>query len=128
MATEVKRYHTLVYSSPSGYQTNHAQIALYEGGGKTVAYIRFNDPGMNFENDLESGGRIKMRLPSTMLQSALDVLRNEKPVYIYFAQGCGFLSTSTLSAGISRVPHTESIDGLSWLHQPGKMIEVEARL
>ncbi len=32
-----------------------------------------------------------------------------------------------LSAGISRVPHTDSIDGLSWLCQPGEMIEVEAR-
>ena len=99
MSTEVKKYHILVYGSPSGYQTNRAQIALYGSSGKTVAYIRFNDPGMNFENDSESGGRIKMHLPSTMFQNVLDVLRNEKPVYIYFAQGRGFLSTSTEPVG-----------------------------
>ena len=99
MATEIKKYHTLVYGSPSGYQTNRAQIALYDSSGKTIAYIRFNDPGMHFENDSESGGRIKMHLPTTLFQSVLDVLRNEKPVYIYFAQGRGFLSTSTEPVG-----------------------------
>lgn len=103
MATEVKKYHVLVYGSPTGYQTNRAQIALYNSSGKTVAYIRFNDPGMNFENDSESGGRIKMHLPSTMFENVLDVLRNEKPVYIYFAQGRGFLSTSTEPVGEGEV-------------------------
>ena len=41
-----------------------------------------------------SGGIIRMHLPSAMFQNVLDVLRNEKPVYIYFAQKRGFLSTS----------------------------------
>lgn len=40
-----------------------------------------------------------MHLPSTMFQSVLDILRNEKPVYIYFAQGRGFLSTSQEPVG-----------------------------
>ena len=99
MATEVKKYHILFYGSPGGYQTNRAQIALYDNSGKTVAYVRFNDPGMFFENDSESGGRIRMHLPSAMFQNVLDVLRNEKPVYIYFAQGRGFLSTSKEPVG-----------------------------
>jgi hypothetical protein len=99
MATEIKKYHILFYGSPGGYQTNRAQISLYDGSGKTVAYVRFNDPGMFFENDYESGGRIRMHLPSAMFQNVLDVLRNEKPVYIYFAQGRGFLSTSTEPVG-----------------------------
>ncbi|MDL1982114.1 MAG: hypothetical protein LWX02_11710 [Deltaproteobacteria bacterium] len=99
MATEVKKYHILFYGSPSGYQTNRAQIALYDSSNKTVAYVRFNDPGMFFESDSQSGGRIKMHLPSAMFQNVLDVLRNEKPVYIYFAQGRGFLSTSTEPVG-----------------------------
>jgi hypothetical protein len=94
MATEVKEYHILFYGGPEGYQTNRAQIALYDSGGKTVAYVRFNDPGMTFENDYESGGIIRMHLPSTMFENVLDVLRNEKPVYVYSQQGRGFLSTS----------------------------------
>jgi len=99
MATEVKKYHILVYGSPKGYQTNRAQIALYDGSNKTVAYLRFNDPGMYFENDYESSGIIRMHLPSTMFENVLDILRNEKPVYIYFAQNRGFLATSTEPIG-----------------------------
>jgi len=99
MATEINSYHILFYGSPEGYQTNRAQIALYGPDGKTVAYVRFNDPDMTFENDYESGGRIRMHLPSAMFQNVLDVLRNEKPVYIYFAQGRGFLSTSKEPVG-----------------------------
>lgn len=48
MATEIKKYHILFYGSPSGYQTNRAQIALYGPDGKTAAFLRFNDPGMFF--------------------------------------------------------------------------------
>ncbi len=99
MATEVKKYHILVYGSPAGYQTNRAQIALYDSNGKVAAYIRFNDPGMFFESDSKSGNIIKMHLPSAMFENVLDILRNEKPVYIYFAQGRGFLSTSKEPVG-----------------------------
>jgi len=99
MATEIKNYHILFYGSPEGYQTNRAQIALYGPDGKTAAFVRFNDPGMTFEADYESGGMIRMHLPSAMFQNVLDVLRNEKPAYIYFAQGRGFLSTSKEPVG-----------------------------
>ena len=64
-----------------------------------MAYVRFNDPDMAFENDYESGGIIRMHLPSAMFDNVLDVLRNEKPVYIAFLQGRGFLSTSKEPVG-----------------------------
>ncbi|MBU2705513.1 hypothetical protein KCM76_05950 [Zooshikella marina] len=94
MSTEIKNYHVLFYGGPEGYQTNRAQIALYGSDGKTKGYVRFNDPGMQYENDYESSGIIRMHLPSAMFENVIDVLRNEKPVYLYFAQGRGFLSTS----------------------------------
>ena len=99
MSTEIKNYHVLFYGSPEGYQTNRAQIALYGPDGKTAAFVRFNDPDMAFENDAQSGGIIRMHLPSAMFWNVLDVLRNEKPVFIYFAQGRGFLSTSKEPVG-----------------------------
>ena len=99
MAAEVTKYHILFYGSPSGYQTNRAQIALYDSSGNTVAFVRFNDPGMFFENDYESGGIIRMHLPSAMFENVLDVLRNEKPIYIYFAAGRAFLATSLEPVG-----------------------------
>jgi hypothetical protein len=91
----VTNYHILVYGGPDGYQTNRAQIALYGTDGRVVAYVRFNDPGMAFEADSMLGSIIRMHLPSTMFQSVLDVLRNEKPVHIYFAQGRGFFGTAS---------------------------------
>lgn len=94
MAKVVESYSVLFYGSPSGYQTNRVQIQLSDANGKTLAWIRFNDPGMFFENDYERGGIIRMHLPSTMFQNVLDVLRNEKPVYIYFVQNRAFLGTS----------------------------------
>ena len=90
---EVTSYHILFYGSPDGYQTNRAQIQLSGASGQTLAWIRFNDPGMFFEADFETGGIIRMHLPSAMFQSVLDVLRNEKPIHIYFAQSRGFLGT-----------------------------------
>ena len=90
---EATRYHVLFYGAPDGYQTNRAQIALFGTAGTTIAYIRFKDPGMFFDADYESGGVIRMHLPIAMFQSVLDVLRNEKPIRVYFAEGRGFLGT-----------------------------------
>lgn len=95
---EVTRYHILVYGSPEGYQTNRSQIALYNAANQVIAYVRFNDPGMVFEADDDSGGIIKMHLPSTMFQSVLDILRNEKPIQVYFAAGRGFFGTGSTEA------------------------------
>ena len=95
----VKTYSVLFYGGPDGYQTNRAQIQLNDTAGKTVAWIRFNDPGMFFEADSNAGGIIKMHMPSAMFASVLDVLRNEKPINVYFAQGRGFLGTSAEPTG-----------------------------
>ena len=64
-----------------------------------MAYVRFNDPGMVFEADANDGGIIKMYLPSAMFQSVLDMLRNEKPINVYFSAGRGFLGTSAEPVG-----------------------------
>jgi hypothetical protein len=96
---EVTSYSLLFYGSPTGYQTNRAQIQLSDANNKTLAWIRFNDPGMFFENDYESGGIIRMHLPSAMFPNVLDVLRNEKPIHIYFAAGKALLGTSSEPIG-----------------------------
>ena len=95
----VSSYSVLFYGGPDGYQTNRVQIQLNDAAGKTLAWIRFNDPGMFFEADSDTGGIIRMHLPSAMFQSVLDVLRNEKPINVYFAQGRGFLGTAAEPVG-----------------------------
>lgn len=99
MAT-VNEYSVLIYGSPDGYQTNRAQIQLRDGQGAVVAWVRFNDPGQVFENDsVDSGGRILMHLPSHLFGPTLEMLRNEKPINVYFAAGRGFLGTAGEPAG-----------------------------
>jgi hypothetical protein len=97
--TEVASYSLLFYGGPEGYQTNRAQIALSDASGNQLAWLRFNDPGMFYESDYESGGIIRMHLPSAMFENVLDVLRNEKPIHVYFAAGRGFLGTSSEPIG-----------------------------
>ncbi len=92
----ISHYHILVYGGPDGYQTNRSQIALYSSPNQVAAFLRFNDPGMAFEADSQSGNIILMHLPSTMFQSVLDILRNEMPINIYFAQGRGFFGTGNI--------------------------------
>jgi hypothetical protein len=96
---EVTSYSVLFYGSPIGYQTNRAQIYLSDAAGQPVAYIRFNDLEMVFEDDYEADGIIRMHLPSTMFENVLDVLRNEQPIYVYFAAGRGFLGTTMEPVG-----------------------------
>jgi hypothetical protein len=96
---EVVSYSLLFYGSPTGYQTNRAQIELSDANGQALAWIRFNDPGMFFEDDYESGGIIRMHLPSAMFRNVLDVLRNEKPIHVYFAAGRALLGTSSEPIG-----------------------------
>ena len=99
MARTIGSYSVLFYGSPSGYQTNRAQIQLKDTGNKVAAWVRFNDPGQFFENDYEQNNIIRMHLPSSMFQNVIDVLRNEKPVYIYFTAGRAFLGTSSEPIG-----------------------------
>jgi hypothetical protein len=100
----VSSYSLLFYGSPTGYQTNRAQIELSDANGQALAWIRFNDPGMFFENDYESNGIIRMHLPSAMFQSVLDVLRNEEPIHVYFTAGRAFLGTSSEPIGEEESP------------------------
>jgi hypothetical protein len=102
--TEVKSYHVLIYGSPRGYQTNRSQIQLHGENNKVLAWVRFNDPEMTFENDYISGGIIRMHLPSSMFNSVIDILRNEKPINIYFAAGRGFLGTGREPVGEEETP------------------------
>ena len=95
----VSSYSVLFYGGPTGYQTNRAQIQLSGSDGRSLAWIRFNDPGMTFENDYVSGGIIRMFMPSSMFRNVLDVLRNEEPIHVYFAANRGFLGTAKEPVG-----------------------------
>jgi hypothetical protein len=94
----IQKYSIIFYGGPDGYQTNRVQISLIDGP-KTVGIIRFNDPEMYFEEDTLVHGVVLMHLPTSMLQSVLDTLRNEKPVGVIFNAGRGFLYTGSEPIG-----------------------------
>jgi len=96
---EVQSYSIIFYGGTEGYQGNRAQIQLFGDEKKALAWIRFCDPGEAPKADTNAGGTIRMHLPSTMFHSVLDVLRNEKPVFIRFVQNRGFLSTGQEPVG-----------------------------
>jgi hypothetical protein len=88
----VTQYQVLFYGSPTGYQGSRAQITLYNGTA-VLGYVRFHDLSMAFPDDSQQAGKIDMHLPSSMFDSVLDVLRNEKPVNYYFTSSRAFLGT-----------------------------------
>ena len=96
MSGTVAKYHVLFYGSPEGYQNNRAQVSLLDAHNNSLAFVRFKDPGMTLESDyLPADGIIRMHLPSSMFASVIDLLRNEKPIYVYFGPNQGFLGTSS---------------------------------
>ena len=99
MFIEVKTYQIYLFGGPDGLWTNRSKIGLRGSDGKILAHINFNDSGMEFDNDSESDNIIKMNLPSNMFGNVVDVLRNEKPVYIQFVHGHGVLQTSLEPVG-----------------------------
>jgi hypothetical protein len=98
LMSNVAKYGILFYSGADGYQNSRAQIQLSDSADKTLAFIRFKDPGMPYELDTDNDGIITMHLPSTMLPSVLDAIRNEK-TDIYYQIGRAFLITKVRRAG-----------------------------
>jgi len=91
----VTQYLIACYGTADGYQDSRAQIELMDGAS-VLGYVRFHDPEMPFPDDSKSGGQIIMHLPSTMFESVLNILKNEKPIDYYFHAKHAFLGTSTV--------------------------------
>lgn len=98
MASQIDSYILTSYGSATGQNSIRAQIELLYAGN-SVGRIRFKDPSMTGDNDVDNGSIILMHLPLEMYHSTLDTLRNEKPMHIYFAGGSGVLSTSAEPLG-----------------------------
>ena len=95
---KVSKYSLLFYGGQQGYQNNRAQLTLADADGNSLAFVRFKDPGMPYELDAETDGIITMHLPSAMLPSILDAVRNEK-TDVYCQIGRAFLFAKLRRAG-----------------------------
>ncbi|HLN88636.1 MAG TPA: hypothetical protein VK253_01065 [Candidatus Binatia bacterium] len=86
-----------------GEQRNQTQFTMrariqLNTTNAVAAYIVFKDPWMLFESDKVVNKVVWMYLPSSMFQSVVDILRNEKPFNVGFneASGRAFLTTSSV--------------------------------
>ena len=95
MAT-VTNYHIVFSGGADGGQPDAARLDFGAAGGQPLACVRFNTPDRRFTAEHGNGGTIRMDLPAAILQNVLAVLRNDRPVQIYFIQDGGFLGTATL--------------------------------
>ena len=94
----------MFYSSLDGYQNNRAQIVL-RNQNAAVAYVRFPRDGAPFPADYLYGGKvIMMHLPESMINNVIDMLRNEKPIMVYFVSNHGFLRTGAEPVGENEPP------------------------
>lgn len=93
------KYSVLFYGSSAGYNNFRAQIQLFNAA-TPVGYVRFVVSGAAFPADTESGGVVTMHMPESSYASVIDLLRNEKPLLIYYVGGRAFLGTvSTENTG-----------------------------
>jgi hypothetical protein len=88
----VTRYEVLFYSGEEGFREWRAQVVLYSETS-LVGYIRFFVPGIDIPADDCLHGPIRMHMPSSMITPVLDMLRNERPIKLYFAGQRAFLGT-----------------------------------
>ncbi len=100
MATsgQVTKYDYQIHGGPNGYQGNRAIIRLYGNGGSlatggTLAYVHVVPAGNLVPPDTDVAPWMRMYVPESQFESVIDMLRNEGPVFVYYAAGSGFLHT-----------------------------------
>jgi hypothetical protein len=96
---QIASYNYQFHGGPNGYAGNRAIIRLVDVDGNQAAYIHFIPSGQSIPNDINSPPWPRMYMPETALPAVIDMLRNEKPIYFYFAASSGFLHTGTEPIG-----------------------------
>ena len=103
---QVAKYDYQIHGGPNGYQNSRAIIRLYAKTGPvatagTLAYVHVVPEGMPIPADTDAAPWMRMYVPESQFQSVIDMLRNEAPVYVYYASGSGFLHTGKEPIGES---------------------------
>jgi hypothetical protein len=90
---KIKSYNYQFHGGPQGYAGNRAIIRLQDSSDQSVAYVHFVPTGHTIPSDTNNPPWIRMYLPEAAFPGVIDMLRNEKPISVYFAAGSGFLHT-----------------------------------
>ena len=95
----VTDYELRLYGTEDGWSGVRGTIMLYNE--KTnLGYIRFiAEDDAAKPDDYHADNKIVMYLPISRFRDAVDMLRNEKPIFYNFIQGHAILSTSSEPVG-----------------------------
>ncbi len=87
---EISKYNISFQGGPTTAVQHRVIIFLYNEDKKKIASLCFDDPSVEpkvdsiIRNRKDEIEEIKMHLPVSMYYDVLDMLRNEKPIYISF--------------------------------------------
>ena len=90
---QIRRYNYQFHGGPNGYQGNRAIIRLQDSDGTSVAYVHFVPAGQAIPSDTDLPPWNRMYMPEAAFPGVIDMLRNEKPVSVYYAAGRRLLDT-----------------------------------
>jgi hypothetical protein len=97
---EVKHYTVDVAAHLEGFNEWVANIYLYDDLGRAFGNIRFSKTMAGQNNQINPGGMSTMWAPPESYPWVLDLLRNEKPLYVWlYESGRALLSTSVEPVG-----------------------------
>jgi hypothetical protein len=102
MATqkEVKNYRVNVAAHPDGFNEWRAMISLYDENGASFGTIHFTDELSGRDNEINLTGHSTIWAPLDAYHRILDLLRNEKPIFLWlYETGRALISTSLEPVG-----------------------------
>jgi hypothetical protein len=94
---EVNTYYVSHYGTANAALNIAAHIYLYNTTTGMIGYINFLKEGIITPADqINANGVYALYMPYSSLANVIDTLRNEKPLYLYWASpaGYGYLTTS----------------------------------
>ncbi|MBN1695625.1 hypothetical protein JW879_09575 [candidate division WOR-3 bacterium] len=104
---KVESYQVRVWGGPEGHSAQgRARIQLIDGNF-AIGWIYFYDEGVSIPNDSKQMNQqyqkeqIHMHLPSSLLESVIDLLRNESPISLAYSTSAnrGWLTTGSEEVG-----------------------------
>lgn len=96
---QISTYDYQFHGGPAGYQNSRAILRLYDASRTTLAYVHFVPTGAPIPADTNVAPWTRLYMPEALISSVLDMLREEKPVSVYYAAGSGFLHTGPEPVG-----------------------------
>jgi hypothetical protein len=95
---EVNTYYVSHYGTATGTLNIAAHIYLYNATTGMLGYINFLKDGVVTPPDqINANGVYGIYMPYSSLANVIDTLRNEKPLYLYWASAAGYAYLSTSS-------------------------------